>query len=113
MYLAANDFQKALSGCAVHRRAIDGRVRRAKSTADAESGAERSTGKNPRMDRPVERPGRNLSGNLEKWRHLRNPDQGFGPGENIPRNRDKATVFHSRETGSPRPFVQETASGQE
>jgi hypothetical protein len=61
-----------------HRRGIGGRVRDAKSTADTESGSERSAEKNRRVDRPVERAGRNLSGNLEKWRHLRNPDQGFG-----------------------------------
>jgi len=59
-----------------------------KSTADTESGSERSGEKNRRVDRPVERAGRNLSGNLEKWRHLRNPDQGFGQGANLPRNRD-------------------------
>jgi len=38
-------------------------------------------------------PGRNLSGNLEKWRHLRNPDQGFGQGANLPRNRDERRYF--------------------
>jgi hypothetical protein len=51
--------------------------------ADTESGSERSAEKNRRVDRPVERAGRNLSGNLEKWRHLRNPDQGFGQGAKL------------------------------
>jgi hypothetical protein len=35
-----------------HRRGIDGRVRDAKSTADTESGSERSAEKNRRVDRP-------------------------------------------------------------
>src|SRR6266851_10241043 len=91
--LRANDFQKALSDCAVHCRGIDGRVRGAKSTTDTESGSERSAEKNRRLDRPVERAGSNLSGNLEKWRHLRNPDQGFGQGANLPRNRDERRYF--------------------
>src|SRR6266851_4872561 len=91
--LRANDFQKALSDCAVHRGGIAGRVRGAKSTADTESGSERSAEKNRRVDRPVERAGRNLSANLEKWRHLRNPDQGFGQGANLPRNRDERRYF--------------------
>jgi hypothetical protein len=93
MYLLANDFQKALSDCAVHRRGIDGRVRSAKSTADAESGAERSTEKDRRMGRPAERAGRNSSLNIEKWRHLGNPDQGFGQDADIPRKRDERRYF--------------------
>jgi len=58
--------QVTLSDCAVRRRSSGGWLRAAKSTADTESGAERSTEKNRRMDRPVERAGRNLSGNLKK-----------------------------------------------
>ena len=49
----ANDFQKALSDCAVRRRSSGGWLRAAKSTADTESGAERSTEKNRRMDCPM------------------------------------------------------------
>jgi hypothetical protein len=45
------------------------------------------------VDRPVERAGRNLSGNIEKWRQLRNPDQGFGQAANLPRNREERRYF--------------------
>jgi hypothetical protein len=113
MYLVANDFRKTLSDCAVHRRGISGRVLSAKSTADTESGGERSTLKNRRMDRPVERAGRKLSGNPEKWRHLRNPDQGFGQGANLPRTFDERRYFIRENREGLRPFDQETASGQE
>jgi len=53
------------SDCAVHCRGSGGWLRAAKSTADTRSGAERSTEKNRRMDRPVDRAGRNLAGNLK------------------------------------------------
>jgi hypothetical protein len=44
---------------------------------------------------------------------LRNPDQGFGQGANLPRNRDERRYFIREKREGLRPFVQEMASGQE
>src|SRR6266849_3249735 len=96
--LRANDFQKALSDCAVHCRGIDGRVRGEKSTADTGSGCERGAEKNRRMDRPVERARKEL---IWKSRKVATPTKSrsrIWTRCKLTEEPRRATVFHSRET---------------